>query len=692
MQTGDATYTVAVDIGGTFTDLVAVDVQTGEMITVKEPSVPSRFVDGVSAALIRAQLGHMSQFRHGTTVGTNAIIERAGARTGLITTAGFRDILLAGRANKPDVYDSDWDPPAPLVPRERILTVRERVDYSGRVIVALAEEEVVAAAEELRADGVEAVAICFLNAFMNGEHEAASKAIVQRVCAGAFVCTSSEVLPEIREFERTSTTVANAYLGPKMAGYLTELADCLRGDGNGEGDGVARLDGELLVSHSGGGLMTVASARERPARICQSGPAAGVMGARSVADRLGLPNAISLDMGGTSADIAAITEGQPAFRSESHIEFNIPIIYPAIDLVTIGAGGGTIAWIDATGALQSGPQSAGAEPGPVCYGRGGTQPTNTDANLVLGRLRANDFLGGRMPLDREAAQRAIADRIATPLGMTVEEAAAGMLRLSNNAMLNAIRLMTTQRGYDPREFALIAFGGAGGLHAADLAFDVGMERVVIPRLPGVISAQGILAVDVRHDLLEPLFQRAFTIDAERVHAAIARLDDATESLKERDSSVERWHVERRVDVRYFGQISGYLTLPVPDGDPVAALREIADGFGERHEREFGYALGPEIAEVELVNLRSALIGEVPNPPQPAFVPAQATRVREVIPVWFPAEGAYLETAYVDRDAIGRADMIEGPAIVTEWDSTTVVPPGATAVLAPSGELVVAARA
>ena len=692
MQTGDATYTVAVDIGGTFTDLVAVDVQTGEMITVKEPSVPSRFVDGVSAALTRAQLGLMSQFRHGTTVGTNAIIERAGARTGLITTAGFRDILLAGRANKPDVYDSDWDPPAPLVPRERILTVRERVDYSGRVIVALAEEEVVAAAEELRADGVEAVAICFLNAFMNREHEAASKAIVQRVCAGAFVCTSSEVLAEIREFERTSTTVANAYLGPKMAGYLTELADCLRGDGNGEGDGVARLDGELLVSHSGGGLMTVASARERPARICQSGPAAGVMGARSVADRLGLPNAISLDMGGTSADIAAITEGQPAFRSESHIEFNIPITYPAIDLVTIGAGGGTIAWIDATGTLQSGPQSAGAEPGPVCYGRGGTQPTNTDANLVLGRLRANDFLGGRMPLDREAAQRAIADRIATPLGMTVEEAAAGMLRLSNNAMLNAIRLMTTQRGYDPREFALIAFGGAGGLHAADLAFDVGMERVVIPRLPGVISAQGILAVDVRHDLLEPLFQRASTIDAERVHAAIACLDDATESLKERDSSVERWHVERRVDVRYFGQISGYLTLPVPDGDPVAALREIADGFGERHEREFGYALGPEIAEVELVNLRSALIGEVPNPPQPAFVPAQARRVRDVIPVWFPAEGAYLDTAYVDRDAIGRTDMIEGPAIVTEWDSTTVVPPGATAVLAPSGELVVAARA
>jgi N-methylhydantoinase A len=696
VRTSDATYTVAVDIGGTFTDLVAVDVRTGEMITVKEPSVPSRFVDGVTAALTRAQLEHMSQFRHGTTVGTNAIIERAGARTGLITTAGFRDILLAGRANKPDVYDSDWDPPAPLVPRQRILTVRERVDYRGRVIVPLAEEDVAAAAEALRADGVEAIAICFLNAFMNGSHEAASKAIVERVCAGAFVCTSSEVLPEIREFERTSTTVANAYLGPKMAGYLTELADRLRGGGGGDdggdGDRGARLEGELLVSHSGGGLMTVSSARERPARICQSGPAAGVMGARSVADRLGLPNAISLDMGGTSADIAAITEGEPGFRSESHIEFNIPILYPAVDLVTIGAGGGTIAWIDETGALQSGPQSAGADPGPVCYGRGGTQPTNTDANLVLGRLRADDFLGGRMQLDREAAQRAIADRIAAPLGMTVEEAAAGMLRLSNTAMLNAIRLMTTQRGYDPRQFALIAFGGAGGLHAADLAFDVGMERVVVPRLPGVISAQGILAVDVRHDLLEPLFQRASTIDEDRVHAAIARLDNATRALEERDSSVERWRVDRRVDVRYFGQISGYLTLPLPDGDPVAALREIADGFGERHEREFGYALGTEIAEVELVNLRTALIGEVASPPQPAFVPAEATSVRDVIRVWFPAEGAYLDTACVDRDAIGRADEIEGPAIVTEWDSTTVVPPGATVVLAPSGELVVSARA
>jgi len=525
--------------------------------------------------------------------------------------------------------------------------------------------------------------VCFVNAFANPANERRMAELLRGELPDASVSTSSEVLPEIFEHERFSTTVANAVLSPLISGYVNRLQDRLGEQGYG---------GDVLLLHSGGGVMTPKLAERFAVRLAASGIAAGAIASRHIATLCGFPNAIGFDMGGTSTDVSLVYNGEERVTKEWYVEYGYPICFPSIEVLTIGAGGGSLAWIDDAGGLRNGPQSAGADPGPASYGRGGTQPTNTDANLVLGRLRANDFLGGRMPLDREAAQRAIADRIATPLGMTVEEAAAGMLRLSNNAMLNAIRLMTTQRGYDPREFALIAFGGAGGLHAADLAFDVGMERVVIPRLPGVISAQGILAVDVRHDLLEPLFQRAFTIDAERVHAAIARLDDATESLKERDSSVERWHVERRVDVRYFGQISGYLTLPVPDGDPVAALREIADGFGERHEREFGYALGPEIAEVELVNLRSALIGEVPNPPQPAFVPAQATRVRDVIPVWFPAEGAYLDTAYVDRDAIGRADMIEGPAIVTEWDSTTVVPPGATAVLAPSGELVVAARA
>jgi N-methylhydantoinase A len=668
-------HVVGVDIGGTFTDLVAIDSATGETVVAKEASVPDDFVRGVSAALARAELSELAQLRHATTVGTNAIIERRGARTALITTAGFRDVLLAGRANKPDLYDSDWDPPAPLVPRSLIFGVRERLDYAGRVVVPLDLGDVAAVARRLRELEVEAVAICFLNSFMNGAHEAQTKEAVLAELPGAFVCTSHEVLPEIREFERTSTTVANAYLGPSMSSYLARLASSLGDRANG-----SRLDGELLVSHSGGGLMTVSSAGRLPARICQSGPAAGVMGARDVARRLGQRNAISLDMGGTSADIAAIVDGEPAFRNEWHIEFNIPIIFPAVDLVTIGAGGGTIAWIDSTGALRSGPQSAGADPGPVCYGRGGTEPTNTDANLVLGRLRADAFLGGRILLDRDAAERAIADRIAGPLGMGVEEAAAGMLRLSNNAMLGAMRLMTTQRGYDPRRFSLVAFGGAGALHACDLAAAIGIRRVVVPRLPGLMSARGILSIDVRHDLVEPLFMRASTLDADRLDAALARLDDEAEELRRRDASIGDWRLERSADVRYFGQISGYINLPLPDG----SVEGLSERFEEEHAREFGYRLPKGLAEVEVVNLRAALIGEVDRPSEPAFATGPAGR-RQSVEAHFPGEGT-IESLLVEREGMAVGERIEGPAIVTEWASTTVVPPRASAVVEAGGEL------
>jgi N-methylhydantoinase A len=677
---------VAVDIGGTFTDLVGVDTVTGELITIKEPSVPSNFVEGVAAALGAAGIGSMAQFRHGTTVGTNAIIERKGARCGLITTDGFRDVLLAGRANKPDLYDSDWDPPASLVPRERIRTVRERVDYAGRVVTELVAEDVVAATKALLAEGVEAIAICFLNAFINGEHEARAKALVVSVSEDIFVCTSSEVLPEIREFERTSTAVANAYLGPKMSSYLEELERSVKGNGSGR---KGSLEGELLISHSGGGLMTVGSASRLPARICQSGPAAGVMGARHVARRLGDANAISLDMGGTSADIAAIIDGEPTFTNEWHIEFNLPIIFPAVDLVTIGAGGGTIAWIDAAGTLHSGPQSAGANPGPVSYGRGGTEPTNTDANLVLGRLRGASFLGGRMSLDEDAAERAITDRIAKPLGMTLDEAAVGMLRLSNTAMLNAMRLMTTQRGYDPRKFSLIAFGGAGALHAADLAREVGIERVVVPRLPGLMSARGILYIDVRHDLLEPLFQRASVLEAAKINSAMQRSLAACEELKSRDASITEWRMEHQADLRYFGQISGYLTKTVPEGDVADGVRRLIEEFADEHEREFGYRLPPEIGEVEVVNLRTTLVGRVDEPPEPAYqASADRSGLDEIGSVYFIGEGKRVDTPYVERDLLGVGEQVEGPLIITEWDSTTVVPPRSKVMIADTGDLVV----
>jgi N-methylhydantoinase A len=676
--------TVAVDIGGTFTDLVAVDTETGEVVTVKEPSVPANFVEGVTAAMLRAQAKNVVQFRHGTTVGTNAIIERKGARTGLIVTHGFRDVLLAARANKPDLYDSDWDPPESLVPRERIEPVRERVDYAGRVVAELVEADVEAAVDALVAAGVEAIAICFLNAFINGSHEQRAREIVERKAPGIFVCTSSEVLPEIREFERTSTTVANAYLGPKMSHYLNELDHTLRH----AGDEGAQFQGEMLVSHSGGGLMTVDSACRLPARICQSGPAAGVMAARQIAQRLGHPDAISLDMGGTSADIATIIDGEASLRNEWRIEFNIPIIFPAIDLVTIGAGGGTVAWVDEAGTLRSGPQSAGANPGPACYRRGGSEPTNTDANLVLGRLNAESFLGGRMALDRDAAEKAIADRIAGPLGWSVDEAAVGMLRLSNVAMLNAIRLMTTQRGRDPRRFSLIGFGGAGGLHAADLAREAGIHRVVIPRLPGLMSARGILYIHLRHDLLEPLFQRGSALDPARIEAAVQRSLAGCEELQARDGRITDWRIEHQVDLRYFGQISGYRTTTVPAGDVVDGIRRLIDEFGAEHEREFGYQLPQEIGEVEVVNLRTTLVGIIDEPPELAYEPTVEARSGRSAGVYFLGEGERIETPYLERDSLTVGETIEGPVVVTEWDSTTVVPPRSSVSVAETGDLVV----
>ena len=433
--------------------------------------------------------------------------------------------------------------------------------------------------------------------------------------------------------------------------------------------------------------MTVAAAGELPARICQSGPAAGVMGAQVVAGRAECNNAISLDMGGTSADIAAIIEGEPATRNESHIEFNIPIIFPAIDLVTIGAGGGTIAWIDEAGTLHAGPQSAGANPGPACYRRGGNRPTNTDANLALGRIRAESFLGGRMKLDEEAAERAIVDRIGRRLGMSLDDAAAGMLRLSNTAMINAVRLMTTQRGYDPRTFTLIAFGGAGPLHAADLARAIGIGRIIIPRLPGLMSARGILHIDVRHDLLEPLFQRSSDLSPERIRDAMERTLATCEEIKSRDSHIEEWHVEHRADLRYFGQISGYLTKTIHGQDVVDGVRQTVEGFGAEHEREFGYRLPLDLGEVEIVNLRTTLVGVMEEPSEPPYEPDPSMRSEVPGEVFFFNEG-WVETPYIGRDGLAVGQDLEGPVVVTEWDSTTVVPPRSRLRVEESGDLVI----
>jgi N-methylhydantoinase A len=673
-------FTVAVDIGGTFTDMVAVDQSSDELVLSKRPSVPGDFLRGVDAVLESLEGSAVGQFRHGTTVGTNAIIQRNGARTGLITTAGFRDVLLAARASRPDLYDSDWDPPPALVPRSHILTVEERVDYRGEIVAPLSEDSVREAARALGRLGVEAVAICFINSFVNPSHEQRALEIVREELGDVYSCASSAIVPEIREFERTSTTVVNAYLGPLLASYLQRLEEILAGHS---------LTGGVLVTHSGGGLMSSRSASEAPARVCQSGPAAGVMGGLAVARRLGIENAITLDMGGTSADISVVVDGAPLLRSAWNAEFNIPITFPAVDVVTIGAGGGTIAWIDSTGTPHSGPQSAGASPGPACYMLGGEEPTNTDANVVLNRLRAEAFMGGdrEIPLSADAARTAIDKHIATPLELSVPAAASAVLRLSNASMINAIRLMTVQRGLDPRDFSLVAFGGAGPLHAADLALEMGIPEVVVPTYPGLVSAMGALQIDLRHDFVRPLFQTAGRYEEGAVTRAIDELEQEMAAVREREPATE-WTVEWHADCRYYGQVSGYLPIPLGSLDPATLPDELVPRFHAGHEREFGYGLSGDVADVEFVNLRAALLGQMAPIALPARPESADAAHRAAEPAYFFGLEEFVATDFVARESLARDETLDGPAVIEEWDSTTVVPPGARARVVGEGEIVI----
>ncbi len=584
---------VAVDIGGTFTDLVAYDEETHELITVKTPSTPPGFIQGVLDALEKAEVKpeELTGFKHGSTIATNAIIERKGAKTGLLTTAGMRDVLGAGRANRPDLFNSNWDPSPALVPRRNVLTVRERIDYEGAILTELVEDDVRSAARKFALRGIEAIAVAFLNSFMNSDHESRAKEILlDELGESVRVCTSSEILPEIREFERTSTTVANAYLMPVIETYLERLEQALGDWGYG---------GAILVTHSGGGVITARSARRMPARICHSGPAGGVVGGVTVAQSAGFENAITFDMGGTSADLALAEGGKPSLASEWRVDWNIPILFPAIDLVAIGAGGGTIAWVDAGGSLRVGPHSAGADPGPVALGRGNEQPTITDAHIVLGRLNPERYLDGGVKLYPDLAERAIGE-LAAKLGMSDAEAASGILRIGNANMTAATHLISVQRGYDPREFALVAGGGAGPLHAVDIARELGIPVVIVPPTPGVTSALGILQVDLRHDIMRSVLAQTPQIDPVDLGRVFMELErEAAEILESEQIPQGRRRIELSIDVRYYGQ-TPYLNLPLeratgqPRGDrsarrglrgPVRARVRLPPRRRHRHGRD-----------------------------------------------------------------------------------------------------------
>jgi N-methylhydantoinase A len=642
-----------VDTGGTFTDLVLV--QEGRLRVQKVFSTPHDPSQAILEGL--GQLAALEQLRtlvHGSTVATNAVLEGKGVRTALITTAGFRDVLEIGRQTRPKLYDLRVQKRPPLVPRERRLEVVERLNERGEVLIPLDEASLQQVLAQLQAREVEAVAVVLLFSFTNPEHERRVAEAARQL--GLYVSASYEVLPEFREYERTSTVVLNAYVGPVIDRYLGRLEAALPAGTT------------LRIMQSNGGSLSSATARREAARTLLSGPAAGVVGAAFVARAAGSERIITLDIGGTSTDVALV-DGAISETTEGQVG-GYPIRLPMIDIHTVGAGGGSIAWFDAGGALRVGPVSAGADPGPACYGRGGQEATVTDAHVVLGRLLPESFLGGSMQLDSEQALRAV-ERIATRLGTAAEEAALGIVRVVDANMEAAMRVISVERGLDPRDFTLVAFGGAGPLHACELAAALHIPRVLIPPMPGLLSALGMLVADILKD-----YVRTVMVPLEEAEEIIGATLSALEEQGRRDLQregvrEEHLQIERYLDLRYYGQ-SYELTVPFA-GD---CLRAAGD-FHAAHERRFGYCDPHERIQVVNVRLKARGLVELPllerQPPEPAAVATPVERRRVVFadqrgPVWH-------EVPVYQRATLRAGMALPGPAIVTQYDTTTLVPPG-----------------
>ena len=691
-------YRLGIDIGGTFTDATLINENTGEIHVGKVPSTPEDpsvgFMNATDRMLreVAVSLDEVEYVVHGTTVATNAIIEKKVAPTGFITTDGFRDLLEIQRQIRPTLYDLHFEKPRPLVPRYLCFGIPERLDAQGQVLTPLDENALVEAVEQLKRENVTAVAVCFLHSYINPNHEKRVGEILHEVFPDAIVSLSSEVAPEFREYFRASTTVINACIRPIVARYLRHIEDRLREKG---------ITAALLVMQSSGGVFTFASASEKPVFMVESGPAAGVIAATYLGTALGHPDVISFDMGGTTAKAGLVQNGAPRVTKEYEVGTaaqsgvgasrgaGYPIRTPVLDLVEIGAGGGSIAWVDSGGILRVGPQSAGADPGPVCYGKGGQEPTITDANLVLGRLNPSYFLGGEIELEVEAARKAVYEQCAQPLGMGIVETAHGIVEIANAAMTNALRLVSVQRGYDPRDFVLVAFGGAGPVHANRLAIEVQIPKTIIPMSPGTTSAMGLLVTDLKHDYSKTLIQRVDQADAEMVAKIYRELEvDGRANLEREGMNSEEITFMHQVDMRYVGQ-SYELTIPLPDGKLSAAeIEGVLSRFHREHHRAYGYSASNE--PVEFVNLRLSAIGTI-NKPQLREIgagdsPLSAAQ-KAIRFVYFAERECFVECPIYDRYRLSAGFVLEGPAIVEEIDATTVIHPGYQALVDGFGNLI-----
>lgn len=682
---------ISADIGGTFTDVVIHD-QSGDLYRLKIPSTPPAFheavVNAVGTALQSNNLDPKAvlAMMHGTTVATNTILERRGARTALLTTKGFRDVLELGRYRRPTLFDISWEKPVPLVRRLLRFEVEERVNSRGVVERQINEDEIVEIATTLREQNVESVAVCLINSYMNPENEIALQDVLQNEVPEIPVSLSSYVLPEIMEYERTSTTVVNAYIYPTVNQYVGDLRRGFEGLGVGCNLEIMQSNGSLL----GGELAT-----RKPVNIVESGPAAGVTGAAVLARELNIPNVIAFDMGGTTAKASLIEDGAPFEASEYDVGGGMntnrlvmkgngyTVRVPSIDIAEVGAGGGSIFWLDPAGAPQVGPASAGAVPGPICYGAGGTDVTVTDANLVLGYLNPHLIAGGAQRLKAEAAMKAVEEQVAKPLSLDLLQAAHGIHLIANSNMNRALRAVSTERGRDPRDFVLLAFGGAGPMHAAEMARDFGISEVVVPPSPGLFSALGLLVADSRHDFVAS-YPHGTDIDAARIGFLFAELDAA--AAEEVGANSKGIVMERFGDFRYMGQ-AFELTIPLGSGDFTdAELKQARSLFDDEHEKTYGH--NDPGQEVEIVNLRLrakrpreydfdfALVG------QKDTAMAKRSETREA---YFGPDFGSLTTPVIGRQAVST-DLMKGPLIVEEMDSTTVVPPYASVRLDGLGNL------
>ena len=671
---------IGVDTGGTFTDLVLAVPASGRFAYHKlstSTDDPARAIlEGVEALLDTAKVlpGDVGYLAHGTTLATNAVLQGNYASTGMITTRGFRDILEIARQRRPSFFNLDVPKPQAPARRDSIFEVSERLDEQGRPVADLDEGEVEAAARTLREKGVEAVAVCFLHAYANPEHERRCRKRIEAVWPDAYVSTSSDVSREFREYERFATTCMNASLMPVVDRYLERFEAGLADRG---------VTCRPLVMQSNGGAVSCDAVRRAPVNTFFSGPAGGVIATAELGRRLGVGNLISFDMGGTSTDVCLIRDGVPQMRSSREIG-GLPARIATLDLHTIGAGGGSLAWIDSGGLMKVGPRSAGAVPGPAFYGRGGDAPTVTDANVVLGRLGGDALLGGRMQTYPEMAHAAVAP-LAERLSLDVTATAAGIVEIVNVNMMGAVRVVTVERGEDPRDCALVAFGGAGPLHAAEVAAELGIRSVVVPPHPGLLSAQGLLNADVRGDFSLTCLAPADGNEMQALLSAQAELADCGENWRRREGiTKEAIRRDWRVDMRYAGQ-SFDLSVPLPDGDwSEETLAEAVSEFHRYHEAVNGYAMAGE--SVEIVNLRIAVTAarpavgaeRVPEAPSDDGEPRQR-------PVWFAGTG-FMESPVLDRVAVRPGARIEGPAIIEQMDSTTVVPPGWQARVVDDGTL------